>query len=129
MLSSLKKTILWSLLVFTVLLMVFLVKTYQLKNKPHLLSLQESIRTHRRKPPTVNDLTYLSSWMTFDYINKLFNLPETYLEQSLQVNDPKYPFLTVEQYAKKTNINTVVVIENIQKYVRRYITSSPLLVP
>jgi hypothetical protein len=90
-------------------------------NKP--LSLRYYINNYHRREVSVADI---SSWMTFDYINKVFKLPPAYLKQALQINDAKYPVLTIGQYAKKTKNNISLLITNTQSAVKTYLASETL---
>ncbi len=79
---------------------------------------------HRRLPASSHDIAYVSSWMTFDYINQLFNLPEKYLSQEMNIVDPKYPFLTLAQYARKTNGNQGLLILSTEDAIKRYMNNA-----
>ncbi len=98
----------------------FVVNVYELKNNQHL-AWQNYISIYHPKPVLVADI---SSWMTFDYINKIFKLPETLLKDTLQINDKRYPLLTIRQYTRETNTNTGLLVQNIQKAVETYLASS-----
>lgn len=111
-------------LTLIVLLGVFIVvRVYQLKNQRHF-SWRKYVGTHRRHPVSAADIVYIAPWMTFDYINKVFGLPEAYLEQTVQIQDSKYPFITIQRYAKNSNINTSVLIESIRGSIKQYLASS-----
>ena len=64
--------------------------TNTIKNHPHL---------------TVNDVNVIRTWMTFDYLNKLFTLPPEYLKARLRYFEPAYPKLTIGEFAKDINDN------------------------
>lgn len=84
--------------------------------------------THRRKPASEKDINYISSWMTFDYINQLFNLPKDYLAKEMNITDTKYPFLTIAKYAKETNTNPGLLILSIEDAVKKYMdTATPIM--
>ncbi len=99
------------------------VQAYQIQNHQRF-PWRNYIMSHPRRPATLTDVSYISSWMTFDYINKVFNLPSTYLQQDLQIQNPKYPFITLAQYAKATNTSSSAIIGNVQTILRTYLTSS-----
>ncbi len=65
----------------------------------------------------------IQGWMTFDYINFVFNLPPDYLRETLSIEDSKYPRVTLGRYASKTGINVAVLIQNIQKATQQYKSS------
>jgi hypothetical protein len=122
-LSSKKIIIIFTFFTVFILVVLGLSTLRQIKgHKP--FSLQRSFGTHRYRPVTVSDVMYISPWMTFDYINKLFDLPQDYLKDSLQIVDTKYPFLTIGDYTKKANTNTAVAIQTIRFDVKKYVTAS-----
>lgn len=54
---------------------------------------------HRNRMPLSAQVDYIREWMTFDYINKVFNLPSDYLKNQLGITDARYPRITVLQAA------------------------------
>ncbi len=51
-----------------------------------------------RGPLPLSDAGLIRSWMTFDYINKLFNLSPTYLKTTFSISDSRYPNLSLSEY-------------------------------
>jgi len=92
---------------------------YQIRN--HRLSFQNYLSRYHRAPVSISNI---SSWMTFDYINKIFKLSPTYLSQTLKITDSKYPLLTIGQYSKKINASSTFLIKNIQNAIEIYSASS-----
>jgi len=119
-----KKIITIAIIVVGALSWVFVaVRIYELRSQRNL-PWRSYLGYHHRQPVGVGDVAYISPWMTFDYITKIFHLPSTYLEQTLQIHDSKYPLITISQYAKKTNTNTSLLIEKLQTAVKNYLASS-----
>jgi hypothetical protein len=121
-----KKSLLSILIICFILLWIFSVNNYEARQGKHF-SLPYSMSKHRHRPVTVADIAYISPWMTFDYISTLFNIPEDYLKQTMNIEDEKYPFITLDQYAKKTDINVDVLIANIRHDIKDYllVTQTP----
>src|SRR4051812_12432281 len=44
-----------------------------------------------KKTPTAQDVQLIQPWMTFDYIDVVFNVPPDYLKTKLSITDPHYP--------------------------------------
>jgi len=69
------------------------------------------------------DLSFIASWMTFDYLNKTFGLPADYLKTSLLITDSRYPILTINRYARWRHISadsaTTAVSSAIAAYLQR----------
>jgi len=111
-------------IVFVVLSFV-LVVNYRNLWRSTLTGARESLLTafiHSHGPVTVNDITFVRTWMTFDYINKLFSLPPQYLQSTLGVSDSRYPRLTVSSWAKRANVSSAAAIGILQNALRQYLT-------
>ncbi|MCL4405366.1 MAG: hypothetical protein M1361_02360 [Patescibacteria group bacterium] len=70
---------------------------------------------------TADDVSLITSWMTFDYINRLFKLPEDYLKTSLSVSDSRYPQMSVYAYAKASHTSTATSVAEVSSAVRDYL--------
>ncbi len=108
-------------------LALFLVREYIGLRRASLLSAHELwlgtvLRTHG--PVTVNDIGFIRSWMTFDYINKLFGLPPGYLENRLSITDPRYPQISLENYAEHGHIDLATLIGEIDLAIRDYFANA-----
>ena len=67
----------------------------------------------------------IQGWMTFSYVNYIFNLPPNYLSESLVINDPHYPNVEIRQYAKTNVLDETNLLYNIQQSVTKYINGNP----
>ena len=72
----------------------------------------------------VNDVSAIAPWMTFDFINHVFNLPPEYLKTTLSITDARYPTLTISHYATESKITTNQLTAQVQNIVKNYFTSS-----
>ena len=50
---------------------------------------------------TISDVGSIATWMTFGYINKSFNIPDSYIKETLDVSDHSYPNVTISRVAKE----------------------------
>lgn len=77
-----------------------------------------NFRKHRAL--TIQDISLIESWMTFDYIATAFRVPATFLQTSLNIIDPKYPRVTLYRYAKTHGLDpgefTLNVIDTVGKF-------------
>ena len=64
----------------------------------------------------------IMNWMTFDYINRSFNLPPEYLKGKLNITDKKYPNITIDSWIKKTHQDSNKFLENIKSAINDYLT-------
>lgn len=78
-----------------------------------------SAMRHRR-PPGSPRITEVSGWMTFDYLNRVFQMPPEYLSQKLGISDKTYPRLSIDQYAKKYKLSEPPVLFSVQQAIREY---------
>jgi len=69
---------------------------------------------------TAADSGLIRSWMTFDYVNKLFKLPADYLSGQLVISDTHYPNISIRTYAKNSHLNESVVLGEVEQDVRSY---------
>jgi hypothetical protein len=72
------------------------------------------------------DVSLIDLWMTFRYINTIFDLPETYLCNALNIQDPRYPNITIEKYAKNQNLNPQEFLIQLKNSVSNYLSANKL---
>lgn len=75
------------------------------------------------KPLTSSDVNLIRSWMTFDYLNKAFNLPPEYLKTQLSISDIHYPRLSLSHYVKNHNIDADTFLTEVKNAVHNYSNS------
>jgi hypothetical protein len=78
------------------------------------------------RPATLSDVNLIAPWMTFDYINKSFNLPADYLKTTLGISNPSYPHLVISKTAGEFSFSTSTYLENIKNAVSSYLTQNSL---
>ena len=120
------KYLLIILVVVFIALAVFFVIRFRSLHRQQIMHIWESHISQilqRRAPLPTSDTGVIRSWMTFDYINKLFNLPTDYLKTKLNVSDPNYPQITVYGYAKKEKIDQTTFIDKVINAVGEYVPS------
>ena len=84
---------------------------FQLKNNP------VQIFTGRKKKPTTIgpiDPAVIEPWMTFEYINTVHALPQSFLKESLGIQTTRYPRTTVGFVAREKNTPTDTEIQEIE---------------
>ena len=72
---------------------------------------------------TDKNVDLIASWMTFDYINKIFALPADYLKNALAISDTGYPRVSVSKYAKVHKLDQAGFLAEVQKSVASYFTA------
>jgi hypothetical protein len=73
-----------------------------------------------RAPLTQDDVSMIQPWMTFDYVNRVFNIPPDYLKTALHVSDAAYPRISLSHYAKSHAINSAVFVEQVKTALRAH---------
>lgn len=76
-----------------------------------------------RGPLTIGDVNLVQSWMTFDYINKIFNLPTDYLKTALNISDTHYPRLPLLRYARNTGVDANVFTDRVKNAIHDYLAN------
>lgn len=84
------------------------------------------LQKKRAKNTNITDVQYIGAWMTFQYVNFIFNLPEEYLRTSLQIKDTNYPNITLGKYLRKNKLIRGEFVTSVQKAVRAYLVTHPL---
>ena len=113
------------LIIVLIVLSVFFVWQYTSLRRANIISARESWLTAAVKqhgPATVSDVNFIRPWMTFDYINTLFNIPPDYLKNNLSLSDEGYPKLSLSSYARHNNMTTDEVTGEVMNAVRNYLT-------
>ena len=73
------------------------------------------------KPATLSDVNFIAGWMTFNYLNKIFNLPMDYLKTTLSVSNKDYPNVTISKTASQQKILTSTYLASVKKAVSNYL--------
>lgn len=71
-------------------------------------------------PNSTPSTSFIESWMTFGYINQVFDLPTSYLQHQLSIVDPKYPNMQVGRYAKSRGIEVAAFVLQVRYAVNQY---------
>jgi len=77
---------------------------YQRSEQLQRAVLARAERQKARQERLFRNPASIESWMTFDYVDKVFGLPESYLKESLAISDARYPRMTIHSYVKKMNL-------------------------
>ena len=69
------------------------------------------------------DVNLIGSWMTFDYIGKIFSVPVPVLKDKLNINHERFPYLSIRQYVKDQKLNSNDFLSSVRKVVKEYLVS------
>jgi len=70
---------------------------------------------------------YIQGWMTFEYINRNFNIPDDYLKDILHITNTKYPKITIIKAAASAGINIDDYISTVKNSTEKYLTEHSTL--
>ena len=74
---------------------------------------------------SIQDVEFIDTWMTFQYVNFVFSVKEDYLKDALQIDDTKYPNMPIGGYIKRNNLDKTEFINKIKDSVREYMSLHP----
>jgi hypothetical protein len=125
-LALILKIIIVLLLVVLLCLLTSLVRQYrQIQHLDYIQTArsQHSLNAiHGNGPVNVKDTSQIQTWMTFDYVNHVFNISPDYLKKHLFITDTKYPRITISQYAKNVGIDKTIALQQVQQFVKLYVS-------
>lgn len=130
-----KKISIDSLLIGGVILLLAMVTFFLLQNiksarKDGVFADRASIterllKSKQTQTTSVKDIESIDSWMTFQYINLIFNLPDDYLKKQLGIQEKKYPNIPIGKYVKNNKLDKMLFIKNLKEAVHAYLTNQP----
>ncbi len=75
----------------------------------------------QRFTPTPSDVDLIQGWMTIAYINRMYGLPADYLKTQLNLTNPKYPNIVIEDIAKQKKMTTNALVEQLKQRVAQHL--------
>lgn len=76
-------------------------------------------QSHTEHPVTVT-IDSIQPWMTFNYLNVVFRLPPTYLQNALAITDPRYPNMRIDSYTRVRKLDPSFFLQNLKKALTSY---------
>ncbi|MDP2103520.1 MAG: hypothetical protein Q8K26_01200 [Candidatus Gracilibacteria bacterium] len=119
------------IMVLLITFSVFLVHNIEMAKKSGVFtqrkSVYEMLIDHKKlNQTTVADIEYIDTWMTFQYINFVFNIPEDYLRDTFRIEDVRYPNMTLGRYVKDQKIDKIQFIVEMKKIARDFMNLHPV---
>ncbi len=74
---------------------------------------------------TADNVDLIRDWMSFDYLNWAFQLPNDYLQVELKIDDTDYPHVSVRSMAEKERIASSVYLHTVQVAIIKYFAQNP----
>lgn len=112
----------WTIVVLIILLVVLGIFFYHEYSQLRKAQIANDI--HRGVPLTADDVDIVRPWMTFDYVNRIFNVSSTYLKNDLSITDPAYPHTTLSSYAQYSHIDPTLLTTQVEGALDNYLTGS-----
>jgi len=116
-----------ALIVVLIGLSIIFIQEYVALRRAQTINAREAQLSHmlaHHGPLTANDVALIQPWMTFDYVNKLFNVPPDYLKNGLTITDNSYPQLSLSGYARYQKTDTATVLTDVENSLAAYLTST-----
>ncbi|MFA6090147.1 MAG: hypothetical protein WC774_00005 [Candidatus Gracilibacteria bacterium] len=120
-----------AILLLLILFSLFLVHNIQLAHKSGVFNNHTSISGYlienkRTNKTSVADIEYIDVWMTFQYINFIFGMPDNYLKDALLIKNSQYPSISIGRYIKNEKIDKITIINQIKVLTHKYVSLHPL---
>ncbi|MEI6378218.1 MAG: hypothetical protein WCO55_01025 [Candidatus Falkowbacteria bacterium] len=100
---------------------------YEKMQASYLPIIANMMQRQRNNQITTEDVDKIASWMTFSYVNTIFRLPNDYLKNSLQINDKRYPNLTISRWIRGNRLDAAQSVKQIKQTVANYLRSQKLI--
>ena len=84
----------------------------------------DAVLVKNHSPLKAEDIDFIDTWMTFKYINTIFNLPADYLKNGLNISDTRYPNLTLNGYIRNQKLNKTTFLLNVKNTVASYLANN-----
>lgn len=121
------KRLMLALTLALVMSFLLLIKNIQSVSHDGILHKRQAISHLLLRPgPTANaaiDISYIEDWMTFQYLNTVFKLPDNYLREQLQITSSRYPKLSIARYASSRQIKRAAALSQVKQLVSDYLLS------
>ena len=113
------------LTVFLLGLCVFLVTGVRRVDRESSISSFRTFLAARRVrgPLPLTEAEVIRPWMTFDYINQLFNLPKNYLKSNINITDSRYPNLSITELSESLSTSSISVLAEVESAVAESTTT------
>ena len=120
-----------AIIVLLILFSVFLIRNIQLAHRSgvfqnHMPISELLLKNKQMNQTSARDIEYIDTWMTFQYINFVFDIRENYLKDMLHIEDVHYPNLSIERYIRNQKLDKAIFIEEIKKQVLEYMSLQPI---
>ena len=128
---GLERYIRYTLIIFAAILIalvVFFVAEYESLRRAqiidaHHFEISQLLAHHTPLAPSEASAV-VRSWMTFEYLNKIFALPPEYLQQQLQIKSASYPRVTISSFAKSANVDSAAMLDQVDRAIESYTATS-----
>ena len=118
--KTLKKIITIALAVLCLISLIFFIVTVHRLFKSNELAIDYHLKDRPIRMSQNLATSSIKIWMTFDYLNVIFQLPKNYLQDVLDIDDSRYPNTRIDHYIRRHNLNPHEFIEKIEKSITNY---------
>ncbi len=124
--TKIELLLIWAIIILIILFSIFLIHNIQSAHRSWVFTNRTSVSEYLLKnkqasKTSLSDIEYIDTWMTFQYVNFIFKMPDDYLKNGLNIKNNNYPNLPIGRYIKNEKLDKTVVINRIKVLVREYI--------
>lgn len=76
------------------------------------------------RPAAATQTDAIRAWMTFEYLNRIFDLSPDMLKTGLSITDKRYPKITIATYAANAGLSAAEGVARIAALIDAFHTSS-----
>lgn len=116
-----------NILICLSILAIFILYFFIIKDFKKVKNIDSENKIHFNKKISKNKIPIninnwnIEPWMTFDYVNKIFNLPTEYLKDNLNIENSRYPKISIRSYIKNKNIDENLYMSEIKNTINNFI--------
>ena len=117
---AIRETIIFILILLLLISSIWFIKTFKTLYRDGNLRAIHGPYSDRLNKNEVITINTIKTWMTFDYLNIVFKIDPSYFPKVLNINDPRYPNIRIDHYAKNHNINPSLFLNSIKQSITNY---------
>lgn len=108
----------YPLILLSTLLVLFAMGGLFFNNFTHLKQ-RGDFRVRKADRPQL-DIGKIAGWMTFEYLNRSFNLPSDYLKMDVAVTSTSYPNVSLIKEATLRGQDLTIFLDDVKKSIKKY---------
>ena len=79
---------------------------------------------HGATSTPMTDPNFIQSWMTYDYVDHIYDLPADYLRMTLHIADGHYPRVSIAESAEAQQMTIAAMTAEVRKAIGDYLVAN-----